>query len=864
MNPEEHPVYDPQTNFRVGSSFSGGAQSYTQSTSRDEYNGNMYQPHSDSYALKYPPGYGRQPHGQALAFPSEHYPSAQNQAPASFTPQYGQYVSMPQDPPTSYAVNQYRPPFPPPTQEQLVLVSPPHDYSRQLQHVNQASKFQGEVPHQAALSGVNHSIGWTPRSAEYQRPVFAKDEAKFSEPSIPFARPKKRGSPRKSGMLSVKDLLNNDIQASSFPSSNPHNVCTDHNSFLHPSVSILSNVAHESMKDRGPLENKVVLKTPSDEAKKTIRLCAEVNPKPEVCMAHLEKRSGLLVSKKPTEVPSIIASQKNVMLAACKHSEGDDVPLGGVPRKTRLKEEPAPRRQGAQLFTDDIHSTIPLKKSKFASSRETNTVPMKLASTKCSKVAKATKKRGNLKEKKRKVASYSLIVHSGDESDGVLRTKVVPPNGKRNPPATLITHSDEEDFEDNGSLSKERNSSVRQRINDAKNDERGTTKSRTSRKRSRERKEGTRKSPRLGKRKDISAPDPARKLSKQAKVIHKNERKTKMTKSLDELPDSNEIEPDPLDSDDDFVPTSERGKLFAAQKAKWLKTQKTKDNVSRTPKKGAKQSTKTRPTKRKRVQKGNASDGDYTDSRVDDQTSDSDSQNPSQRGSQPLEVKITSLSTKRRRRKTFEEERKRLTEIELSTIRLAFVAHYPPPPSNAQAQGRFEMRYGHEMSEAMIQGLWEKELKHWSERWWKFYTGFNDFAREKKLAKPVDKNPTITKKEAETWAQSFYTEHGNARVPAVVTKSDESKSKTSEQSESPKSQNDATANLGEHDKPDNADSVPDQAKVIADSQKVSADNANVFTDLKPVADHDQTSTGSQVAIASDTAENAEIKLDKAL
>lgn len=113
-----------------------------------------------------------------------------------------------------------------------------------------------------------------------------------------------------------------------------------------------------------------------------------------------------------------------------------------------------------------------------------------------------------------------------------------------------------------------------------------------------------------------------------------------------------------------------------------------------------------------------------------------------------------------------ESVRKKMSSDELTTIRLAFVKFYPPPPSNMQAQGRYERMYGGEMPPAVIRGLWLKELKPWSDRWWSFYTDFNEIVRAKKLEKPPDKNPTITEAEAMRWAKEFHKEHGEARILA--------------------------------------------------------------------------------------------------
>lgn len=107
-----------------------------------------------------------------------------------------------------------------------------------------------------------------------------------------------------------------------------------------------------------------------------------------------------------------------------------------------------------------------------------------------------------------------------------------------------------------------------------------------------------------------------------------------------------------------------------------------------------------------------------------------------------------------------------LTSEELSTLRLAFVKHYPTPPSNLQAQAGFERDYGILMTPKMVEGHWKNVLEPWSKRWWDFYGMFNDVARERKLLKPRDRDPTIKACEAARWAENFYKEHGDARIPS--------------------------------------------------------------------------------------------------
>lgn len=143
-------------------------------------------------------------------------------------------------------------------------------------------------------------------------------------------------------------------------------------------------------------------------------------------------------------------------------------------------------------------------------------------------------------------------------------------------------------------------------------------------------------------------------------------------------------------------------------------------------------------------------------------------------GSQNMQISVTALkgAAKRKRGDFADYLFKKMTTDELAMIREAFIDHYPPPPSNMQAQGRFEQMYGREMSQAMINGLWKKELEPWSERWWKYYNEFNELARQRKLDKPRDRDPSLTKQELKRWAKAFYKSHGNARIPAAELPSD--------------------------------------------------------------------------------------------
>lgn len=476
--------------------------------------------------------------------------------------------------------------------------------------------------------------------------------------------------------------------------------------------------------------------------------------------------------------------------------------LRSVQRKAQTKEETPLRRKSAPLHTGDLLSTVPLKTSKHAkpcvdqkrerkarsstakegvreskrtAPQDTQRIVNPQVTKSASRAGKVQKSPGILSRTRRKNVSMSLIVHSGDEhssesSEGEearqknsiqqkrpqeLRVRIDQDAKKRKRTSNKNVHdSDDDDFETDRKqcLSRDRE------------------KGRTNKGKTKHFREGSRKSPRLSKNIKGSPSDvhPLG-LSGRAKETKRYARNSKTTKSLDELGDNEgaSANGNHSDSSDDFeIMESDRRKEFDDKRKKWRESQQAKKGTPNSQRKRAKAKHNSQSTKRRRVSDKSNSEVESTDSRVDEPTSDSESPNASQRGSQPMEINFTSLSTKpRRRRKTdYSDERKRLNQEELSTIRLAFVKHYPPPPSNAQAQGRFEMRYGREMSQAMIQGLWENELKHWSDRWWEFYTQFNKVAREKKLQKPVDRKPTITAKEAEAWAQMFYEAHGDARL----------------------------------------------------------------------------------------------------
>jgi hypothetical protein len=99
----------------------------------------------------------------------------------------------------------------------------------------------------------------------------------------------------------------------------------------------------------------------------------------------------------------------------------------------------------------------------------------------------------------------------------------------------------------------------------------------------------------------------------------------------------------------------------------------------------------------------------------------------------------------------------------MSLVRLAFCVHYPPPPSNMAAAGRYELKYGRGMSKDMESALWVKELKPWSDRWWSLYSMFGDVVREKKMAKSLDMSTNLSKADTKRWAAAFYKEHGDAK-----------------------------------------------------------------------------------------------------
>lgn len=221
---------------------------------------------------------------------------------------------------------------------------------------------------------------------------------------------------------------------------------------------------------------------------------------------------------------------------------------------------------------------------------------------------------------------------------------------------------------------------------------------------------------------------------------------------------------DSLSGDSDFSPN---GKARGCRKARQPPAS---SSVKQSP--GAKPGR--RPVARSQFAKRGRDSTSSGDERCDGDETDAVCSLPTQESgcvdSQGLKIKVQAIVNPkaRKRQGTGPKQwpaylRKRLSSEELSTLRLAFVKHYPPPPSNMQAQGRYEQKYGTEMSTQMIKGLWEKELKPWSDRWWALYQEFNDEARAKKLVKKPSVDPTIVSREAEKWAATFYKANGDAR-----------------------------------------------------------------------------------------------------
>ena len=67
------------------------------------------------------------------------------------------------------------------------------------------------------------------------------------------------------------------------------------------------------------------------------------------------------------------------------------------------------------------------------------------------------------------------------------------------------------------------------------------------------------------------------------------------------------------------------------------------------------------------------------------------------------------------------------------------------------------------MTEEMSKELWERKLKPWSEKWWKFYDDFTDFIRQHKLRRPPD-DCNITEKLAKELAEEFRKKRGPVHV----------------------------------------------------------------------------------------------------
>lgn len=108
-------------------------------------------------------------------------------------------------------------------------------------------------------------------------------------------------------------------------------------------------------------------------------------------------------------------------------------------------------------------------------------------------------------------------------------------------------------------------------------------------------------------------------------------------------------------------------------------------------------------------------------------------------------------------------KQERLSEIEMAFIREEFCVHYPPPPSNMAAAGRYELANRREMTKEMRDALWKSELKPWSDRWWMLYGMFTDFVRAEKMKKPLTSSTDVRRGECKMWSKSFRSQHGDAR-----------------------------------------------------------------------------------------------------
>ncbi|KAI0565920.1 hypothetical protein FGB62_13g235 [Gracilaria domingensis] len=895
--PDNH-QYDPVNNWQRG----GNSDAYTQNSAGAVYANLMRWPQHEEYQLRKPQSAAiftrwshheeyqlRRPPGGVIKVPSGQFPQAYYQATPYAEQQPGQNSHLLQNsatlnaahtPHAAFAPNAIHPPHVSYESNPGYPSNAAYDYSalNVPEQPNQAlapvvSSYPNRTPESNALyADPNHAVGWQGNPREYQEILAEKDNVNSSNHTTPFSRMRKKGNSPRRKAISVNDLVHDDASGLLDPTPTRRR---DSNKRSHAEMSAdVSNSLHTAQNKkaawnvpgRDAVKRERVVAALEGESDQPVHAETTVNVKQEPVAAQEEKPTHPDESRAPNNVskPSVVVSSDkkvaNASRVASKSKGKGDVAIGALARKKQAKDEPSLKRESTLGGrTDDIFSTIPLKTSRFAVQSETKNRKEKVTLGKgrrvqSSRVTKSTKAKKK-PQGRRGIHSYTLFEHSGDESSENSEEKTDSRNDVRHrskKPSTF-SNSDDEDFDDTVSRSKQKHSNARKA--DDKANMNGIKRINGSQRKGKELRGATRRSSRLSKRKIGTELELEGKSNKKRKEVHKNARKVEKTKDLDELSDradeggaqderagANGGQSDSSDDCEDFVPTSERGRQFEAMKAKWNASRRAAGEQSTTPKKGAKRSTKKQKKRKRTPAKSNASDGDNT--RVDDQDSDSYSPNASQRGSQPLNVKITSLATGRRKKKVdYEDERKRLTENELSTIRIAFTAHYPLPPSNAQVQGRFEMKYGREMSQAMIQGLWEKELKHWSERWWSLYMSFNNVVRGKKLAKPVDKNPSLSKKEVEGWAKSFYEEHGDARVSPNGLKPDGSKSNNSNgsknENETQPLGRETNAGKGEYDK-----CVP---KTDVNSEIAIPDGSDVASRADPL--RDQAVTDSKAAEA---------------
>lgn len=147
-----------------------------------------------------------------------------------------------------------------------------------------------------------------------------------------------------------------------------------------------------------------------------------------------------------------------------------------------------------------------------------------------------------------------------------------------------------------------------------------------------------------------------------------------------------------------------------------------------------------------------------------------DVKSQSQTGSQ-LQLTVRAIRPKSRskdvqdkKRQAYERvKQERISETEMAFIREEFCVHYPPPPSNMAAAGRYELANRREMTKEERDALWENELKPWSERWWSLYEKFTDLVRAEKMMKPLTSSTDVRRAECKKWAKAFRKEHGDAR-----------------------------------------------------------------------------------------------------